>query len=348
MRFLATSLLCLTSLAHAADVTELPPALRGDVRIGYGGQFFRGPLMEDGERVVGTRQQRHSVSVDLAFAVTNGLAVTAALDTVPSYRIGFTDDGRTMAYDPVENSGTYEGGNALTDPPEITAGGLSGLWLGVAAGPYGRWQERDDPYSWRFDVAARIPTGRTLYEGADDKRGVAPGSTGFRLAGAFATEQGFAEPYLRIAYQYEARAVVDIGDPVNGVTAPDATIQAPSTLDVRAGSELIFFQDREAGRRFALDLYLTTGYRTQSRGGSGVFLPSVIPQSRSIVVHTAEHLVGGGGLGLFLQPNKYVGVRVGADFTAYTPYRVEHPYSVYQGAGTHQVGVNAALIGHWR
>lgn len=339
----------LPGLAAAAEVTDMPPALRGDAELVYSGAFLQGPLNEDGERVIGTRHQRHDLDLKLAFSVTDGLAVTAAVATTPSMRVSFTDDGQRMSFDPVDNTGTYQGGAPLSVAPEHTGGGLVGVWLGIAAGPYGRWMKTPDDFSWRIDVGLRVPNrSGTFYEAADDSRGAAPGGTAVRVAGAFATERGSFEPYLHMAYQYESPAIIDIGDPQNGVTVVDATIQAPSTVDLRAGSEIILSKDETSGQRIALDLFATTGYRTRARIGSGVMLPDVIDQSRGIVVSTSEHLVGGGGLGLIVNPNKYIGVRVAGDIRAVTPYRVEHPFDVYQGAGTHQIGVNASVRGHIR
>ena len=343
------ALLALPSLVLAAEVTDMPPALRGDAELSYAGAYFSGPLVEDGERIIGARRQAHSVDLSLAFAVTDGLAITAGLQTTPSLRVSYTDDGSAMAFDPVNNEGTYIGGTELGEGPVLSGGGLVGIWLGVAVGPYGRWMKTPETFSWRLDVALRVPnSGGTFIEAADDKRGAAPGGTGLRLSGAFATERAGYEPYMRMVYQNESRAVVNIGNPINGDTLIDATIQAPSTLDLTAGSEFIISDNRESGQRIAFDLFARAGYRTRGQGASGVYLPSVIPQSRSIVVTTSEHLVAGGGLGLILNPNEYLGFRLAGDVVAFTPYRVEHPFDVYQAAGTHEVTAQLAVRGHIR
>ncbi|MFT6816284.1 MAG: hypothetical protein ACJATT_000080 [Myxococcota bacterium] len=326
----------------------MPPALRGDVELSYSGAFFRGPLVEDGERIIGTRRQRQDLDLSLAFAVTDGLAVTAGLDITPSLNVSFTDDGTQMTYDPISTSGTYAGGPELGTGPTRSGGGLVGVWLGVAAGPYGRWMKTPEQFSWRVDVALRVPnSGGTFYDAADGSRGAAPGGTAIRIAGAFAVERGAFEPYMRMAYQYESRAVINIGDE-QGEAIIDATVQAPSMFDILGGAELILAENREIGQRIAVDVFVSTGYRTRGQGASGVYLPDVIEQSRGLVVTTSEHLVGGGGLGLIINPNEYIGFRLAGDISAFTPYRIEHPFSVYQGAGSHQVGVNASVRGHIR
>jgi len=45
--------------ALAAEVTEMPPALRGDVGIGYAGTFGFGGIEEEGEVYAKTKLQRH-------------------------------------------------------------------------------------------------------------------------------------------------------------------------------------------------------------------------------------------------------------------------------------------------
>lgn len=335
--------------ARAAELTDLPPALRGDAALRYGGELFSGPIVEAGERVGGARQQRHGLRLDLAFAPTNGVAVTVGAELAPSMRVGFTEDGVAMVYDPVTDGGTYAGGPALPEPPVASASGLVGLWLGVAVGPYGRWMKQPDPYSWRLDLAVRFPNGGgTFFEAGDDRRGVAPGGTAFRLAGAFATERDFAEPYVSASYQHEGRVTVDVGDPDRGVTAPETSLQAPSAFDVRFGAELIASEDREVGLRVAVDLYAFGGYRTPARVGSGVFLPSVLDASRTIAVTTSEHLLVGAGMGLVIHPVKSFGIRLAGDVAALTPHRIEHVYAAQYGAGTHVIGVRAALTGRWR
>ena len=53
------ALLALPGIALAAEVTDMPPALRGDAAIHYTGAWFAGPLEEGGERVIGARRQSH-------------------------------------------------------------------------------------------------------------------------------------------------------------------------------------------------------------------------------------------------------------------------------------------------
>src|SRR5690606_1457349 len=142
VRTLFASLLAVAAVsavpASAAEVTDTPPSLRGSARVHYAGAYFSGPLLEGGERVVGARRQQHGLDFDLAFSVTDGLAVTAALETAPVNVVSFTNNGREMMYDPIKNTGTYEGGATLTETPRYQAGGVIGVWLGVAVGPYGR------------------------------------------------------------------------------------------------------------------------------------------------------------------------------------------------------------------
>jgi hypothetical protein len=335
-------------LAFAAEVTDLPPALRGDVVIGYGADLFRGPLVEQGERVGGSRRDVHNLDLSLAFAPIGGLAVTAGAQIAPSIRYRFATDGKAMVDDPVADSGSYLGGPALDAPPTFSGGGLVGLWLGVAAGPYGRAVKRDDPFSWRFDLGFRLPDSDKTFWDATDGRGAAPGGSAYRLRGAFAVEEGFAEPYLRATFQHEGRAVVDVVDDAGVVWATDQTIRPPTTFDVVVGTELVAEENTETGLRFAFDWFGSLGWRSASQVPSGVFLPSVLDRSRSALVFQSESLVAGAGLGVIVHPVKYVGVRLAGDFRAWTPYRVEHVYDVVQGAGSHSVGVQATVVGRLR
>jgi hypothetical protein len=69
----------------AAEVTEIPPALRADASVGYEGDFGSGSLAEAGTEWGRVKYREHSVNVRAEFAPVEGLAASIALPVTASW-----------------------------------------------------------------------------------------------------------------------------------------------------------------------------------------------------------------------------------------------------------------------
>lgn len=319
--------------ASAAEVTEMPPGLRADLGIGYGGTFGFGGLEEADVIYAKTSLQRHDLGVRGEFAPVTGLALGFQVAMTPSYKLEFSE-ATTMTFDPVAG-GTYVGGEPIEDPVLVEAGGMEGIWLHAAFAPFSEaYTKLDQIVTWRLEVGFRPPSNQNFWVADDDgKRGIAPGGAGWRLSAAFSTDRGVASPYLRASSTLESRVTVDIP------TLGEAEVDPASSLDLLGGVELVSSENDEKGTRFSFDLHAGFGYRSWADVPSGIFLPSVLDSSKTILVTQSEYLTGRAGLGAIVEMNQYVGFELGVEGQYQTPHRLEHPYAVRTSADTFAVAI---------
>ena len=333
--------LAIANTALAADPTDLPPNLRGDLALGYAGSFSQAGLEEQGA-VYGIRNlQRHDLALSGAFTVYTGVAVTLALPVTASQTITYPA-ARTMLLDPVSGSGEYVHGVAMDPTPTVKSKGLEGLWIGVALSPFREDFANSLPITARFDLALRTPS-TSLYS---SKRGVASGGLGWKIGGAFSVIRGKADPYVSLSWTGEAKRKVDVVT-TDDVDRGEISLKDASHFDGVAGSELIAL-DKPNGAKLAFDLHLAASYHAWGSHASGVWLPDTLESSKSIAVTTSEYVSVGGGFGVKADFTKLVGLRLGVDGAWNTPHRIEHPYDVYTDTQSFSVGWNVGLVGRFR
>ena len=324
--------------ASAADVTDMAPGLGLLGTLRYAGSAQDGDLVEAGEVVAGRNVQRHDLDVALEFAPAPGFALTLDLALTPSLRYTYADSS-TMIVEPEDGSGSYLPGEPVGAPVEISAGGLTGFWIGAALAPFSETYAKGQQSTWRIDAAIRTPSAsRNLWTAVDGKRGTAPGGLGLKLAGAFSVDRGVGNPWLQAVFVDEGRATVKVVDETGTVWAEELAIKPASTLTTRFGVAINGWKDEDLGAAFDVDLYLGGQYRTWEDVASGVYLPNVLDGARSIPVTTGDNLAGIAGLALDAALNDYVQIRAGSEFTYRTPYTLEHVYDVQTSGDTWQIG----------
>lgn len=311
-------------VALAADVTELPPNLRGDVRLRYDGNFQQVGLEEEGE-VVGLRNVLHNdLTIVGEFAVYEGIALHLGFPIGLARSITYPS-AREMLYEPGSDSGSYLNGDRLDPAPQINSGGLAGVWIGLAASPFREEWSKGLPITMRFDFAVRTPSAsQTLYSEA---RGANPGGVATKLAAAFSVRKGFADPYVKLQWVHELPADVEVYA-VDGTRPGTIRVNEGAKVDMIFGSEFIAWENTEKNHRIAVDLRAGFGYRAPAERASGFYLPSVLDATKGISVTQSEYIEFLGGLALDVHLSKYFGFRLGGDGRYVTPHRVEHPYNV--------------------
>jgi hypothetical protein len=340
-------LLALAFAAHAAEVTEMPPALRADLSLGYVGSYRFGGLTEADQSFGRSSLMRHDVVIRGEFAPVAGVAVNVELPITASETLAWKDV-YAMTYDPVSSSGTYTSANALAEPPKLEASGLAGVWFGAAFAPFSESYGLAQRVTWRLEGGYRT-AGKSFWTVGDSgKRGVSGGGSAWKLAASFSTDRGTASPYLRVETILEGKAVIDVVDEAGTTWATALPIAPASSVEITGGTELLSSSNADTGQRFLIDLHAAFGYVTPADIPSGVMLPDVLDASRGIPVTEGEHLTGRGGVGLIIDINPYFGVELGVDGRYNSPYRIEHVYPVSTSIDSYEVDAHLGVEGRIR
>ncbi len=341
---IAASLL-IPGWAIAAEVTDVAPRLGMLAGLAYGGSSLNGGLTEDGVRVADRRISRHDLDLLAEFAPTTGLAVTLRVQITPSMLFSYPN-ARSMVIEPLDGSGSYLAGDPSAETPTVKASGVAGVWLGVAAAPFSELTGPANRSSWRLDFAVRTPSPkRNLWSAPGGTRGVSPGGTAIRLAGAFSVDRGVGNPYLSTAWQRENAVKVDVTDEAGVAWAQALQLNPADEFRIRGGIEIVALDREDTSTRVAVDPSIGVGYRSWEDVASGVYLPNVLEGARAIPVTVGDQLLATVGLGLDLHLNESVRARTGLDFEYRTPFRVEHVYPVSTTPDTWQIGWSVKFQG---
>lgn len=321
--------LLLTLNATASSETELPPALRADVSVGYELGMRWAGLEEDGEEgpeeVGRRRDMRHEVAIRGVFSIVEGFAVTAGADVIPGQRVQHLTS-RAMVADPDTGRGSYLDGDELAEPSSFSGSGLEGIWLGMAFQPYSEDESRQHEVTWRLDLAVRTPPSRTFWETNDEgKRGVGLGGPTYRLAAAFSRDHDSSSPYMTADWRLTTPRSVTTDGPDGQV---DLRVRPGHTLDVVGGVEIRLTKPAASPTRADLDLHTGFGYRSPQTVVSGILLPDVLDASRAVEAVRAERLGWRAGAAVDIEVAEPVELRLWSRAFWALPWRVERTYKV--------------------
>lgn len=337
--------------AHSAEVTDLPPELGLVGRLSYGGSSLSGKLLEEGQQVARRRITRHDLALGAELAPLPWVSFSLELGLTPSLRYRYPE-AREMIIEPLTGSGSYLAGEPSLETPTVAASGISGLWLGIAANPLlAAGPSGDARSAWRLDAAVRTPSKKRNLWTAPSRskgggsRGVAPGGTAFRLAGAFSRKLGIAEPWMRAVWVTENKVEVDIVDEQGNAWASDLPLQPASTVDLDFGGQFLAFSAAETGTKVAVNTWLGGGYRTWEDVASGVYLPNVLDGARRIPVTAGDSLEARAGLEVDVDVNEALALKTGAVVSWFLPFRPEHVYEVRTSPDTMRVGFTLTVEG---
>lgn len=337
------------TLAQAADPTELPPFLRGDVMVGYTYDRFAGGLTEvdyaDDPARVGVGERRidaHRLHYGLQFSVAPGVAIYADLAHDASVMVTYAD-WHQMVYDPATGSGTYAASGVEEEATLADGGGLAGVWLGVRGTPFSSaFPKRPSPITWLLEGGIRTPSADSNYwvvvepsSKSLGMRGGGPGSFGLRLATAFSKKVGSGEPYIGAWYQYEAPVVVTLSEDDGTVICKKCEVDPADLFGVRFGTEATLAEN-QSGARYFFDIHGLFEYGSYGMMPTGLYLPDVIVEDAG-TVQTAESLELGGGLGLGLRPFQYLQFKLHGEARYHFPQRIEAPYPVYTSGDSYHL-----------
>lgn len=337
---------CLLNLAHAANVTEIPPFLRGDVSVGYRFDMLSGSLEEHGAVDVEVGQRTisdHMLSYRAEFGAGPGVAVFFELPHWVSSTVGYGSLG-TMVYDPATGAGTYQGTNPGEAGDRIQGSGLGGVWIGVRGTPFSEaFETRKNRATWLLEGALRTGDSSNLWTIAGESRGAGTGGTAFRLHSAFSTTFRSTQPWVSGTFVTEGKRTVDVYGDAGTLLASGIEVDPASTLELRTGVEVLAAENEAAGSQLSFDLHMGVAYGSWQTLPSGFYLPEVLDTSEGRAIQQAEQLEGGGGLAIYWRPMTYMQVDLYGDAAWHLPQRIEHPYPVYTGDDTFRVVAGSRL-----
>jgi hypothetical protein len=330
---LLSSLLLMSSLAGAAEVTELAPQYRGDIGFNFDSYTQYDRLVEDDSQV-GRRQLRNNqLTLKGGFSFLQGAGV---FFEIPRYTDRITyPEANLMAFDPNSDSGTMVGSDTLNDQVGLEGAGFGGTWLGLRGAPIHEdlFAHRGDRSSWLFEVGYRFADKSHLWALNGDQRGAGPGASAYRLHGAFSTTHRASRPYIAATFLQSGRLTTDVTDET-GTLISNAEIQPASRMDLKTGSELFLWIDEESGSQISLDFNASFGYRGWQTIPSGTYLPSILDASQNVLILESEVTTLDVGLGLNARIMEYAQLNIGGEIGTISPQRIEHLYSVETAPGT--------------
>ena len=328
-----------------ANVTEVPPWLRGDVSLNYSYDRLGGHLTEDipeevdavetADLEVGQRTLTdHVLSIDAIFSAGPGVAITLGFPIHVRESTWF-GTSQTMVYDPTTGSGTMQGTNAVDIGAVAAGAGLEGVWIGLAGTPFSEaFEKRQNRATWRLAGALRTPNKHNFYTVDAGKRGVGSGGLGLRIDNAFSTTVGVTQPYLSFRYESEGKATVNVTDNSGSVISSKTELQGPKSADIRFGAEFLATRNAEADTDVRIDLHGVISYASWSLVPSGIYLPSVLNVTDGAAVQNAESADIGGGLGVSVQAIRYLRIGLFGQIQYHLRQRIESPYPIYTSGDT--------------
>jgi hypothetical protein len=344
-------LLLLAALAPAlaapvsADVTTLPPPVRGDLRLTYdlaaeSAAFREGTRTDLGRRNIAA----HTLTWMGQFSPVTGLGLSVEVPHIVAEGVRYRDVG-TMTFDPNADGGTLSTAAGRSSPDGLSGEGVGGVWLAVQGLPLSEsaFAARGDRASALLDVGYRFRDATNFWTVTDGVRGAGPGASAFRLGAAFSTTRGPARPFVTTRWVRTVALSTDLVDDAGRTLARGVEILPATTLDLTAGTEITGATWGDDGARLDVDLRARVGYRSWQDIPSGTYLPSILDASRGLVVNEGEGLSATGAAGLRVRFHEVVQLDVSGECGVASSRRVEHIYPVSTRAGALVWGVQTAL-----
>ena len=330
--------------AQAAEVTELAPMLRGDLKVAYTTDAQRGRLVESEQTVARRNLTDHLMTWSLDVGVYTGVALVVEMPHYVSQRVRFPEASQ-MDYDPISGEGSLLGSDPVGSTEAEVGAGLGGTWIGIKGSPYHQeiWGDRGDRASVLFEAAYRFEDTTNFYSyGPRGTRGGGPGASAFRLRGAFSTTHRNTQPYLVGTWTRSGRITQDVVDAGGRVVSSGSTFTPASELDLRAGAEfkLDSYQD---GGEVDFDLSGRFGYRSWQDIPSGLYLADVLDASVGRTATEEEYAFVAARAGINWRMVHYLQLNVAGEVGLTTPRTIEHFYPVSTGMGTWTWGVLTSL-----
>lgn len=340
----------LTNDASAAEVTEIPNFLRGDVQVAYAPEVRFGSIVEGDQPVGRITTQDHVLNIGGSFGAAPGVALYFNMPLHLASSLAFTDVS-SMVYDPLTGEGSMYcdpaadscNGRVLDTSP-IEGKGLGGVWLGVQGTPFSEaWPNSGMRATWLVDLGFRTADSSNFYTVTDGQRGAGPGGSAFRLRSAFSTTKGVAQPYVVGTWLRQNGTPTTLYDRNGAVTDAAAEVLPGSRMAVNFGAQVNSFTNSESGAELDFDFRMGFDYNSWQRVPSGLYLPSITGATDGEMVDKGEYSSAWVGLGMYWRMFEYLQLNIVADGAYVMPHLLEDPYPVSTGMDTVEVRGSAEL-----
>ncbi len=328
----------IAAAAHGAEITVLPPALRGDIGIAYGVTVVPDVLLEGDTEVGRRRAIDHELTYSTRFGLTDILAFELALPQAASSRLRFFESQR-MVYDPNAGTGTMIGTDPLPSDPEIHGKGLGGSRVSLAFTPFSEsaYAARGDDITWLMRVGYQLQDKTNIWTHEAGERGATDGASSLRFETAFSTTNNMSQPYLGLRYDKHFPLRTNIVAANGDVVARNLDVQIADSVTLTTGLEIEVYRNEDFANGLGTVLLLDPAVRFGWHGGaeipSGVHLPSVLTQTRGTLVGQSETSEIWAGMGMTWRIIRYLDWDTSFEMGSPLAYRVEHPYAVSTGMG---------------
>jgi hypothetical protein len=339
------SLLLLLPIVEAAELTDLAPAMRGDIAVRYDWDAERARLQESGETVGKRVIAAHTVTWSGSFSFIDGAAAFFEIPHIAAEKVRYPE-ANAMIFDPTADAGTMLNTSKLADPPEIRGTGVGGMWIGLRGTPVSEqlFGKRGDRTTWMLETAVRFKDKTNLWTyGPRGTRGAGPGAPAVRLATTISTTKGDASPYVDVRWERSGRITTDLVDENENVLATGVELRPASTVGLSVGTDLLLEEYGTDGAQVAMDFRGTFAYRTWQDIPSGIYLPDILDASTGLVANESETASVMFLTGVNWRIHEYVQLNISGEVGTGTPRRAENFYPVSTGMGNVLWGLTTDL-----
>ena len=322
------TLIAFTSLASAADVTDMPSNLRGDVSIAFEHSQQWSELMEASESVGAVNESSNQLYFAGEFAAQDWISVNFALPMWLGQEISWTDP-RTMAWDPTEDSGSMRYGTLIEDGVEPRAGsGLGGASFGVRVSPVS--EARGAKASWVMEFSHQLKDDSNMFTGGPDELGAGHGAGVTSITNAFSTTLGVSAPYIVLRWDNRGDRMASGVDPETG-EAGLIEMSSGSSASFVSGIELTSSSSANGQSWFKTDLWGGAEYNGWSEIPSGTYLPNVLSGEEGSTVIISEYVAYSLGLGGHWRALPTMQIDLSVEFGTNSPIQLESAYPIATG-----------------
>jgi hypothetical protein len=337
------TLIAFTSLASAANVTDMPSNLRGDVSLSYEYSQQWSELVEASEPVGGVNESSSQMTFEGEFAVHEWVSLTLSLPMWIGHDISWTDP-RTMAWDPTEDVGSMRYGTAIEDGVEPRSGsGLGGASFGLRVSPIS--ETRGAKASWVMGLSQRLKDDSNIFTGSSEELGGGQGAGATSITNAFSTTFGDSTPYIVVRWDRRGDHTASGIDPETG-EASLINMSSGDSASFVSGIEFISKSFADGQGWFKTDVWGGARYNAWSEVPSGTYLPDVLAGTGGSTVVSSEYVDYTLGLGGHWRALPTMQVDMSVEFSVNSPIQLESAYPIYTGAFSPKItgGIKATFF----
>jgi len=337
------TLIAFTSLASAADVTDMPSNLRGDVSFSYEYSQQWSKLMEASETVGEVAEASGIINLEGEFSVYNSISLTFALPMWVNHSISWANP-RTMAWDPIEDSGSMLYGTPIEDGVEPHSGsGLGGASFGLRVSPVS--EARGAKASWVIGLSQQLRDNSNIFTGSGEEAGAGYGAGATSITNAFSTTFGNSNPYIELRWDRRGLHTADGIDTETG-EAGSVELASGNSASFVSGVEFITTSSANNQSWFRTDIWGGARYNAWSEVPSGTYLPNVLGSTEDSTVVSGEYIEYSLGLGGHWRVLPTMQIDLSLELGTNSPIQLESAYPIYTSAISPKItgGIQASFF----